>query len=153
MRYESPPPKKKIPDFGALLVREEGSGILNWALEGLRLLVKDVGEVGDIRLTTRQEQLVDSLLAESDSLRHFLRNRVEKRAGSDLTIQEIVQAYAEYCPEMGWQPLPTTVIQYQLPNLMLELFQQTKAHDIERDKAQRGFHNVGMKGGASVQGA
>ena len=35
VRYEAPPPLKKIPDFADLLIKEEGSGILNFALEGL----------------------------------------------------------------------------------------------------------------------
>lgn len=151
VRFEAPPPAKQVPDFGAVLIREEGSGILNWALEGLKLLLKDVEEFGDIRLTPRQRQVVDSLLAESDSLRHFLQSRLERNPDSDLTTQEIVQAYAEHCPEEGWQPLPTTVVHYQLSNLMLELFQQTQSHDIQRERAQRGYHNVRLKGGADAQ--
>lgn len=80
-RYESPPPKVKIPNFGELLIREEGPGILNWALDGLRMLLKDIEETGDIRLTDRQAGVVDSLLAESDSLRFFLRECVQRADG------------------------------------------------------------------------
>ena len=82
-----------------MLIREEGPGILNWMLEGLQLLLKDIEETGTIRLTDRQKGIVDSLLAESDSLRWFLTNRVRRQDGSDLTVNEIVQAYAGYCPE------------------------------------------------------
>jgi len=41
VRYEAPPPARKIPDFGAYLVRTEGSGILNWALLGAQKLLAD----------------------------------------------------------------------------------------------------------------
>ena len=54
-----------------------------------------------------------------------------------------MQAYAEYCPELGWNPLPITEIQRDLPSLMLELFRTTKSNDIRRnDKAKKGFRNV-----------
>ena len=34
VRYENPPPAKRILDFHVPLLREEGSGILRWALAG-----------------------------------------------------------------------------------------------------------------------
>jgi hypothetical protein len=143
VRYESPPPKKKIPDFGMLLIREEGSGILNWALRGLGMLLRDIEETGDIRITPRQQGVVDSLLAESDSLRFFLRDSVCCESGSDLTVSEIIQAYAHYCPERGWDPLSETQIGRQLNSLMLELFKTVSSHSCQRDgKAARGFRGV-----------
>jgi phage/plasmid-associated DNA primase len=148
IRYESPPPKKKIPDFGELLVREEGPGILNWALHGLHLLLKDIDEIGDVRLSDRQAGVVDSLLAESDSLRYFLCEKVRREPGSDLTVAEIMQTYAHYCPDMGWDPLPESQIARQLPSLMLELFQVVKSNNSQRDgKASRGFRGVAFTGG------
>jgi phage/plasmid-associated DNA primase len=144
VRYEGPPPARKIPDFAELLIQEEGSGILNWALEGLLMLMEDInGNSGDLVLTDRQKNVVDALLAESDSLRHFIENRVVIDYGSDLAVEEIVEAYAEYCPEVGWNPMHITEIQRDLPSLMLELFRTTKSNDIRRnDKARKGFRNV-----------
>ena len=48
VRCEAPKPTKPIPDFGKLLIREEGSGILNFGLGGIELLLQDVDETGDI---------------------------------------------------------------------------------------------------------
>jgi phage/plasmid-associated DNA primase len=145
VRYESPPPKKKIENFGEKLVAEEGPGILNWALEGLGMLMIDLRDTGDIRLTARQKEKVDSLLAESDSLRYFLQEKVERVEGDDLTVHEIVQEYAHYCPDKGWEPLPETRIGRQLPDLMLELFQAVKSNSCQRDgKSARGFRGVGF---------
>ena len=142
-RYELPPPKVKIPNFGELLIREEGPGILNWALDGLRMLLKDIEETGDIRLTDRQSGVVDSLLAESDSLRFFMRECLQRADGSDLTVSEIVQAYANYCPERGWDPMPESHINRQLPSLMLEMFQSVRCNDCSRNgKAVRGYRRV-----------
>jgi phage/plasmid-associated DNA primase len=144
VRYESPPPTRKIPDFGAQLVKVEGSGILNWALLGAQMVLNEIPDAGgDFVMTERQRGIVDSLLAESDSLRHFLQDRVVADAYGDLTVSELVEAYAAYCPEKKWQPLPITEVQRQLEGLMLELFGVSKCHGIERaDKTQRGFRGV-----------
>jgi phage/plasmid-associated DNA primase len=143
VRYEAPPPKVKIPNFGEMLVREEGPGILNWALQGLHSLLCDIEETGDIRLTPRQAGVVDSLLAESDSLRFFLRENVVKESGCDLSVGEIIQAYAHFCPDQGWDPLPESQIGRQLPTLMLEMFQVVKSNNCQRDgKSARGFRGV-----------
>jgi P4 family phage/plasmid primase-like protien len=143
VRYEAPPPKRIIHEFADLLIREEGPGILNWALKGLGMLLQDIEETGTIRLTERQRGVVDSLLAESDSLRWFLNANVKRENGSDLTVAEIMEAYAQFCPEKGWSPLPESQIAYQLPSLMLELFQVVKTNNSKRDgKAARGFRGV-----------
>jgi P4 family phage/plasmid primase-like protien len=153
VRYEAPPPKKKIPDFAGLLVRNEGSGILNWALIGAQKLLHEMpAEGGDFVLTTRQAGIVDSLLAESESLRHFLRDRVIKDSSKDVAVAEIVEAYAAYCPERKWQPMPLTEVQHQLEALMLELFGVAKSNDIRRnDKQLRGFHQVTLVGDSETQ--
>lgn len=144
VRYEAPPPSKKIPDFGARLVGEEGSGILNWALIGAEMLLKEIpDEGGDFILTPRQCGIVDSLLAESESLRYFLMERVSRENSSDVTVNELVEAYGTYCPERRWQALPITEVHEKLEGLMLDLFSVTKVHDVKRnDKCQRGFKRV-----------
>jgi len=148
VRYEAPPPKRIIPDFGALLAREEGSGILNWCIAGLDMVLQDIdaGSNGDIEVTDRQKQIVDSLLAESDSLRFFVRERIERTAGADLSVNEIVEAYAAFCPEMAWKAMPITEVHDSLERLMLEFHQVTKSHSVKRGgRAARGFFGVTLK--------
>ena len=148
VRYEAPSPRKIIPDFGASLVREEGPGILNWCIAGLGMVLCDIdgSDRGDIALTDRQRQIVDSLLAESESLRFFLQERAERTEGADLSVNEIVEAYASFCPEKSWQALPITEVHTSLPGLMLELFQVTKSHSLQRSgKSARGFFGVDFK--------
>src|SRR5262245_21161530 len=149
VRYEAPPPTKKIPDFGAFLVRTEGNGILNWALLGAQKVLNEIpDEGGDLVLTPRQRAIVDSLLAESESLRHFVEDRVVPDPLSDVTVTELVEAYAAYCPERRWQPLPVTEVHNKLEGLMLELFGVTKSHDIMRNnRNQRGFSRVKLQTG------
>ena len=146
IRFKGPVPAKKIPDLKDVLIREEGSGILNWALQGLGMLLKDIEAGGDIKLTDAQDKIIDVLLAESDSLRRFLVENVVQVENADLSIVEIVEAYAEYCPAMGWHPKPITDIHRELESLMLELFGTSKSHSIKRDKkSARGFRRVSLK--------
>ena len=114
--------------------------------------IPDAG--GDFRMTQRQREVVDSLLAESDSLRHFLQDRAVADTYGDVTVTELVEAYAAYCPERRWQPMPVTEVHNKLEGLMLEMFGVTKCHDIKRnDKNQRGFSRVKfLTDGASQPG-
>ena len=147
VRYEAPPPRKVINDFGGYLVRTEGAGILNWALLGAQKVLAEIPDGGgDFQLTARQREMVDSLLAESDSLRQFIRDRMIRDTFGDVTVAEIVEAYSAYCPERRWQPLPITEVHGKLEGLMLEVFGITKRHDVKRsNKSQRGFFGVKFK--------
>lgn len=143
VRYEGPPPPKSIANFSDLLLQEEGSGIMNWALEGLGRLLQDLEETGGIRLTERQSGVVDSLLAESDSLREFLKARLRSERGAVLTSDEISRAYAQYCRGKEWEALPQTVVSRELSVLMPELFGTTKSHSITHASGtKRGYHDV-----------
>ena len=128
-------------------MRTEGSGILNWALVGAQKLLSEIPDGGgDMVLTRRQHEIVDSLLAESDSLRHFLQDCLVVDDHRDVTVTELVEAYAAFCPERKWQALPITEVQSHLETLMLEIYGVTKRHDIKRnDKGQRGFNGVAFQ--------
>ena len=107
VRYQKPPPTKRILDFDHVLLREEGSGILRWAMAGFVKLQAEFAESGDFELTDAQRGRVDSLLAESDSLRLFVKQRMARHDYGDVTTSEISQAYAEFCADKGWNALPT----------------------------------------------
>ena len=153
VRYQNPPPKNRILDFHVPLLRDEGSGILRWALAGFVKLQAEFATGGDFVLSDKQRERVDSLLAESDSLRCFARERLQKSAYGDVTTSEISQAYAEYCADRSWNALPSTIVERILPDLMLELFQVTKSHSIERDgkKSNRGWRKVQLLEATDLQ--
>ena len=144
VRYQNPPPQKRILDFHVQLLREEGSGILRWALAGFAKLQAEFARCGDFVLSAMQRGRVDSLLAESDSLRIFVNQRLEKDEAGDVTTAEISQAYAEFCADNGWNVLPTAVMERTLPDLMLDAFHVPKSHSIERNgkRSNRGWHTV-----------
>jgi P4 family phage/plasmid primase-like protien len=153
VRFENPPPTKRILDFDHLLLREEGSGILRWAMAGFVKLQAEFAEIGDFKLTDAQRGRVDSLLAESDSLRLFVRENLVRHEHGDVTTGEISQAYAEYCADKGWNALPTAIVERTLPDIMLDLFHVTKSHDIERNgkKSNRGWRRARLKAESTFQ--
>jgi hypothetical protein len=107
-------------------------------MAGFVKLQKEFAERGDFVLTSAQKGRVDSLLAESESLKLFVRERMERHealAGGhqyDVTCAEVQQAYAEYCADKGWNAMPITVVERQLADLMLDTFHVTKSHDRAR---------------------
>ena len=146
VRFDAPPPKNKIPDFADILIKEEGPGMLNWGLNGLSSLLKDIEQYGNIYMPPAQENIIDALLAESDSLRHFLKEALVRDENMDISVSEIVEAYAEFCPSKGWNPKPITIIYKELESLMLELFGTSKSNSIKREgKSSRGFRRVKLK--------
>ena len=153
VRYEKPPPTKRVLDFDHLLLREEGSGILRWAMAGFVKLQTEFADRGDFALTEAQRERVDSLLAESDSLRLFVKAQLERHEYDNVTSAEISQAYAEFCADNGWNVLPTAVVERTLPDLMLEAFHVTRSHSIERDgkKSNRGWRKVRLKAPSGFQ--
>lgn len=141
---EGAPPKRAIPDFGARLLRDEGPGILEWAIGGLALLFRALDEGnGRLPLTDGQRQRIERALAESDSLKIFLTERVRWDSAADLTTDEIVQGYAVWSHERELSPMPDGLVQRVLPDLMMELFRTARATDIDRDgRNRRGYRHV-----------
>jgi putative DNA primase/helicase len=148
IRADKPFEGKKIPDVHLMLLREEGSGILNWIIEGAKLLLKDIEETGDIVLTETQHKRVEDLLDESDSLALFLRSKVRRSEdGDDLTSDEIVSAYAQFCISNQWNMLPISTVNQRLPDLMSQTYGVLKSHSICRDgKDRNGFARVAFCG-------
>lgn len=144
VNYERSAPARPDPLFLEKLIASEASGILNWMIEGAMMLLAEIEEMGGIKLTDRQRDRVDSLLAESDSVREFARKAVASADPlSTVTTQELSTAYVHYCEERGWNPLPTRKLEGALPDAILEIHRASKRNDILRDaKNQRGYRGI-----------
>jgi putative DNA primase/helicase len=145
VEYEKPCTCKIIPEFAELLIREEGSGILLFATEGLLQLRADIQAHGTIELSQRQKHRVEALLNESDGLRLFLTGFVEVSVGMNLTTSEIVERYAGFCSQQGWS-MTTRKTEEQLPDLMMELFQVARSNNVPSGTSKvRGYRGVRFK--------
>jgi phage/plasmid-associated DNA primase len=142
--YERPKPSSPIPDFANRLLAEEGSGILKWAVDGAKkLLERDYA----FPITPAQQGGVDSLLYESDALRTFVKEQIEKSSGDNLTTAEIVDAFFAFCDDRGWATSSVAQVEKDLPNAMMELHRSAKSSSIKREeKSAKGFRGVKLIG-------
>ena len=141
VRYEAPPPTVVIADFEQILLREEGPGILNWALEGLALARRE-----GYALTPNQRQRIEDLLASSDSLRQFITEKLEPHDASDVSTAEFHAAYGDFCAENGWDPSPQA--DRDAGGLILDIWKQAKCHCVSRHGSQvRGWMGLRLVDG------
>ncbi len=94
--------KERISGYSNILVTEEGSGILNWMIEGLFKFSED-----DLKLALneRQKAAVHDLLQESESYFCFAREQVVEVEGGRLSGEEAYDVYVRFCATRGWTPL------------------------------------------------
>ena len=150
LQYDRPKPERRIADYASKLIRDEGSGILNWMTVGALKYLTEVEEYGDIRLTPSQIERVDRLLKESDSLRQFVETRVVKATLHDLTGDELRTGYLDYCEEMGWRSFEQREVNAAMGDLMMQIHKVRQRHDISRGmETKRGFKGVKLTAGGT----
>jgi P4 family phage/plasmid primase-like protien len=145
IEFKNPPVSKPINNFASMLVQEEGTGILLWMVEGAIEHLQELNATGGFTLSEEQKARVDTLLAESDSVREFVRTRLKPSLspGHDITVEELVQGYATFCTSRNWYAVAPATVQKQLPELIATMHQIHQRHDIKRDGlAQRGFKDL-----------
>ncbi len=144
-----------IVNFDRMLIDQEGAGILNWAVMGAAQVLADKRAGRTRPLSAAQHERIETLLGQSDSMRLFLELRVEKQPGEVLEKNDLLEAYADFCGEQGWEPLPELAARKELNNRMLELFGAVERKSAGSGHNQRGYSNVAMKavrtGDAEVQ--
>ncbi|RFC48342.1 MAG: Phage- or plasmid-associated DNA primase [Verrucomicrobia bacterium] len=136
---------RQIDDFDRLLLEEEGSGILNWFLVGALKLRRLSETGGRFPVSAAQEDRIDALLAESDSLRLFVKRKVRRQEDASLTTEEILVAYENFCSNQNWTALQKHRFEQQLGPLMMEFHRAGKRNDISRGSSiKRGFKHVSL---------
>lgn len=146
IRFKNHKPDNPIRNFDEILFSEEGSGILNLALEGLAQVIRADGR---IEATQAQAQAVENLLNESESIKFYLDARVEpvepkdgqttlRQVPDNLTSEELYLEYLAFCEEHRWTPERNRLFCSALGDLMPRLFKRFKANDILRPRTRRG---------------
>lgn len=147
IKFEGPIPKNKIPDFGKVLFEEEGPQILAWAIEGVQLLMQDLKKYARIHRTERQLNIVKDLLRESQSLEHFVQSKIESARGiGDVTKNDVLDAYANFCHINGWAPMPRSRQHHELSELILKHHRSSLTRSLNRNgKNAQGWRNLRLK--------
>jgi hypothetical protein len=69
--------------------------------------LKEVREFDGFRLSEKQRQHIDQVLAESDTVREFVRCCLKQASGSQpVTTNALLGAYVTYCASQEWESLP-----------------------------------------------
>jgi len=150
IRFDRPPPAKRTPNLAEKLVAEEGSGILKWCLAGLLRARSQLADTGDLALNPEQQLRVDALLAESDSIRRFVKECTERGSG-DVTGSEMVEAYYRFCAEREWTPQTAKTVERVLKETVLEHRSVSQSNSVKRcGKAQRGWRGLQFVGSSEI---
>jgi P4 family phage/plasmid primase-like protien len=142
------PPNERIGDFAELLCEEEGEGILALAVAGAYAHMEELASPGaNFRTTPEQDDRVNRLLEESESIMHFVINCVVRVDGGDgLSTAELVGAYTQHCIDRDWRPRGVKEVEIQLVDLMMTVHGVHCAGNIQRTNGRvRGYPNVKFK--------
>jgi P4 family phage/plasmid primase-like protien len=146
--FSQPKPEKVIPNYHDVMIEREGSGILNWFLQGAEDLCRVMQAGRPFPVTERQRGMIDNLLSESDSVRYFIVNHVRGSSMSSdcITTEELYSAYMTMCNNKEWGPEPEKRFQKRAAELMLEIHQAIPSNHIHRSDGQqqqsRGYMKV-----------
>ena len=91
---------------------------------------EELKEHGGFRLSEAQEQRIERLVSESNSVREFVTNCVAADELGQVTTEGLVEGYLQYCEKRGWSSLPSRRVERELPGLMKEIHQVTKSNDL-----------------------
>jgi phage/plasmid-associated DNA primase len=113
-------------------------------IDGAVTLLSDLEQHGAIQMSETQSKRVEDLLSESDSIRAFVRDCVEKADSCfDITTAELTTAYFDYCDSRGWEARPRRRFEMSATDIMMEIHRAARRNDIERDGTKhRGYSNV-----------
>jgi phage/plasmid-associated DNA primase len=134
--------KKEIDGYAEILLRKEGVGILNRAIEGLRSLLRDIEDGDAFRLSATQKNRVETLLSSSNTGQQFVRECLE--TGGNVTTAELDEAYFNLCREKGWQPRSDS--RSVIKQTIAQVFSLNEQHSITRNnKDQKGYRGIQLK--------
>jgi P4 family phage/plasmid primase-like protien len=134
IRYEKPATNEVIVDFDQKLLKEEGSGILNWALEGAVKLLKAGGK---IEKSKKQQAVVNRLLKSSRPFEVFAELYIHPTLDVNITTEEAVTAFTKFCSDLKWPLLSECKIQRAFHEWMRSKHVAVLRTDIKRNGTNR----------------
>lgn len=143
--YDRPKPANAIADLDTQILKTEGSGVLNWMLDGLYALRAANWQ---IPLTPKQQERVDELLLESDSVNVFFRECcIADSSAPGITITEAHGAYCDFCMNRGWNNLERNPFAKEAREAVQRIFRIVPRNDIKGQdgKAQRGWKTLRLR--------
>lgn len=135
-------------DYHKTLIEAEGPGILYWMLIGARKVLSDIKAGKQPRLEPVQQANAQAFILRPDELQTFVSDRLEEKAGSVLTTEELYEEYSSYVGLNGKDPVASTVFQKRIVKHLLAIPGVTKPSTIATkpgEKPVRGYRGVAIK--------
>jgi phage/plasmid-associated DNA primase len=143
VRFSNPPAEKLVTDFAGILLKEEGSGILNWMIQGATEALDDFRERGKIIVPDTIQNNADELLYESNSLNNFLDERVLATPGGNVATSELQNAYISYCNSLNIPAMGLQAVASRLAALLKDKFGAVYSNMLVRGVTTvRGYKNI-----------
>jgi P4 family phage/plasmid primase-like protien len=140
IKYHRTPTKHPIADFDKLLIETEGSGILNWALEGARKLLESKGKIYPSKA---QAARIEELLDNADPLLTYVKKHLIPAENANMTTEEIWNYFSRYCHSKEVPMCKKSVFLHVLPDIMEQEHSLCCRNDIKRNgKAKRGYAGI-----------
>jgi len=142
--------EEQVIGLTEILIADEGDGILNWALEGLK--ATDAAD-GKLILNARQQDIRDDLLSESESYKLWARERVVKcpvgGPPGRLLVGDAFADYIAFCDEREWAPLTRKVFTRRVTDVIAREFHVTMRNDLRTSFGTdgRGWKGIMIIGG------
>ena len=144
IEYNRPKPEHVIADLDKLILTQEGSGVLNWMLNGLDKLRKDGWQ---LQVDGHHQTHVDNLLLESDGHTVFIRECLVRDENGQLTAPDCYAAYVTFCTQRAWNALTKNKFGTLISDAVVRQFGITQRHDIVdgSHRTQRGWKGLALK--------
>jgi len=152
LNFKRPAHDKHFGKMGDLLFEKEGSGILNWLLEGRKKLVKDSLQL----IQTKEQQARTSmLLLGSESPKAYVQNCLMKKQGANLGAVEMYENYQSWCRVHNLVPFASKQFHKIVKSEVEIRFGLRYRHDLvaENGKAMRGWKNLALVESGEIENA
>ncbi len=137
--FEQPQVQCPVSGFDDMLIRAEGSGILNWMIEGAKRVLAD-----RIPIPGSMKNRVEELLQESNSVYGFIAKCVSKAAGKTIAQDWLYRNYERWCANNDWTPVGPRSFGAKANRLIMSMFGIPQAHDIQNSAGTyvRGYRGI-----------
>jgi P4 family phage/plasmid primase-like protien len=107
------PKDRQKENFAQLMIETEGSGILDWMVEGaVRVTVQGFNEPNSVRLSTLEYR------HEEDHIAKFLDERVVAASNASATKTAVFNAYRDWCDDNGERPITQNALNREIRSRM-----------------------------------
>lgn len=141
IEYRKPASREIITDLSERILRDEGPGVLNWMLEGLKRIR---GDGWQLHASENQRRRVEDLLMRSESHVRFVREGLVADASASLKVADCYEGYARFCEARAWVPLTSKQFSEVVHEEIRRHHHIVAHHDVmdRSGKPQRGWKGV-----------